>query len=206
MFKHNRKSFAARLGLPVALLGALVLTMSSPAVAATGYGSGSGTYDITSSTISTTCAYTTGFSYSGTGSGSYSAGSNANYSGYLDFTLDATSAFYESYLGTYGTSDSTCSGTPGTTVPVSATSSGSNANGSVSCSYTGTYRRVQDENGVDQITIVLNGTCTVSQTGGTTVTNSPTHEVRTGTFTSCSNDGPPPSSCDDSFTFVATNN
>lgn len=205
----------------LAVMGLAVIT-ASPAMAATGSGTDSGTTVVQgySLNVSPSCAAVTtlpmgqqgsgpgALNYTETGSGTYTATEGANtatYNGPLTVMVKTTAVTaYSGPTGSHGY-DSTCNTAPGTPFDVTATTTGSSGSSSVSCTYAGTVSRVNPTrgNGTDRSTVTLNGTCTVTQ--GSVIVASPTDEVRTISYVlgSCIG-GPPPITCNVTDTYTAT--
>lgn len=205
----------AAAGMIGALLGSIGLTVATPppALAATGGGSATGTSQTAGgfSHFPPPCAYTTTLTYEATGSATYTATAghrSATYSGPVALSLAKTAAI--GYGGPFGTHGylSTCKNPAGTPFYVTATTTGSDSSGSVSCAYTGTLSRVNPKlgNGTDLATAVLQGTCTVRQ-GSVVVSDSPTMEQRTMNYilNSCTGGPAPNFDCSENTTFTASN-
>lgn len=184
---------------------------TSPAVAATGSGTASGGSAIAAFVVGFTpiCVNVRSLAFKETGTGTYRAtgrGRTATYRGPVTLTmaLSKTPA-YTGPFGSYGYVD-TCTDKPGAPFDVTGTTSGANASGSVSCSYTGTFERTNPSggNGTDKGSATLTGACTVKH-GGVTVKSSPTTELRNFAYVLNSCTGRPPTSCKDkdSFTVVS---
>jgi hypothetical protein len=175
---------------------AALVTLASPAVAATGSGSsGSGTLttDLTfvSHPTPADCATanngfgdTTSFS-----SGTFTSGS-ASYTGPVTITwkVDQTTnnTWYEGPEATHGSSHSCSGGSTGDPWDITGTVSGTNSHGStVSCTFSsGTYSRTND---VD-IVVALDGTCDIHEhqpDGTDSVTGDATHVDLSQTLGAC---------------------
>jgi len=220
MIRLFRSSKTRRSLAFMGLVGGISLAMITPSFAASGSGSGgSGTLTVDLAVVNTgqsggyPCAETQSdfadtFSIS---SGTYSHG-NASYTGPVTLTWapDSNGPYNEGPDGTHGT-DSTCDpSTLGDTWGVNAAASGTNSQGStVSCTYTGTYSRVDTA-----MSLSLDGTCSIQDRGtdgSNGVTNNPTHEDRSETLGTCTghngNDPNVPLSCaTSSDSYTATNN
>ncbi len=198
-------------GVAVALS---LTTLAAPsASAATGHGSAAGTTLAKGRPVSypPPCAVITSVNYTERGHGSYTAtagGTTATYTGPVTSTVNTTPELaYGNPYGTHGY-DNTCKNPSGTAINVTAITKGAHGSGSVSCTYTGTLSRVDPTgiSGQDTATVRLAGTCATTQ-GDTTVSRSPTTEIRTLAYVngSCTNhNGPPPIFCHitDSFTLA----
>lgn len=193
-----------------ALVGTLglVVVAAPPALAASGGGTATGTSQALGHQT-TTCAVTTSLTFVADGTGTYTAtmgGRSATYSGPVHLTLAKTPP--PGRTGPFGTKGYSCSSPPGTPFDATATTTGSDASGSVSCTYTGTISRVNPElgNGTDRASAVLSGTCTVRE-GHVVVSDSPTTELRTIKYVlnSCTGGPAPNFACANDTTFTASN-
>lgn len=178
----------------IAFAAILVLAMASPALAATGSGTGGTgllTVDLFEIDDDPPCARIDNLSFSQTITGTYTDGTN-NFSGpathnTADYFGDVD--YYESPFGTHG-EDAVCGqGTIGDPVLVIGNTSGSG----ISCMFTsGTYSRVADD-----IDISLSGNCTVGPGSPSATT-----ETREAVLNDCFG-GLPPDYCttmDDEYT------
>lgn len=180
---------------------------AAPADAATGNGTSVGTYTINNDlTGQGICSVVYDYTYqSGTGyTGTYSSG-GASYTGALSVAWAAAKNYtynggavvgFENPAGHFQDPACTIPAGPWTIAP-NITVTGSNATGSVSCTYpTGTH----DRDVAVTTTTFSGGTCTVTQ-GGTSSTTT-TNEVHAGEVLDCG-EGMPPTSCNENDTWVA---
>lgn len=215
-----RRALVAAVGALAGLSTTLGLAVigAAPALAASGSGTASGTTVVLGHPVSfpPPCAIVTGpngtpgLTFTESGTGSYTATSGvttATYTGPVNLALSTTSApAYSGPTGSHGY-DPTCNNPPGTPFDVTATVTGTSGSGSVSCDYSGTLSRVNPTsgNGTDRATVILAGSCTVTE-GSATVASSPTDEVNDISYVggSCIG-GPPPITCHVTDSFTATN-
>lgn len=192
------------------LVGALGLSLmaASPVLAATGSGTATGTSQVVGYR-GPVCGVTESLTFVATGSATYSATMGrrtATYSGPVQLALQKTPRL--GYTGPFGTKGYSCSNPPGTPFDATATTTGSDSSGSLSCTYTGTIGRVNPllGNGTDLATAVLSGTCTIRQ-GDLVVSDSPTAELRIINYVlnSCTGGPAPNFACHNDTTFTATN-
>jgi hypothetical protein len=214
------KATARRARLAFVVLGTVVVLAGTalPAEAAVGSGGGTGIANYNGEGLGTNppCGKfednlptpnKKALSYTGSWQGTFDAldgTRRVSYVGGLKVTLqNVTPRFFENPLGSFGSTDSTCSGVPGQPIRVNVTINKSGANnGNVQCaSLTGDYRRVLTETVTE-----VSGNCAVTDalTGGPPV-DSPTTVRIVGTLNTCTPSGnPTPSSCKSVDTYVST--